>query len=78
MNTTAALFFLIIGQAGDGFTADPGGLTTIPAPYHSLASCEDAGEAARANNLGLSYLSYTCVPAPATCDEVCELIEATP
>ena len=29
------------------------------------ADGEDAGEAARANNLGLSFLSYTCIPAEA-------------
>lgn len=68
MNTTAAIFFLVLGQA-DGFanaghsTSEAGGLAVIPAHYETLASCETAGEAARANNLGLSFLSYTCVPA---------------
>lgn len=69
MNTTAAIFFLVLGQADGASTsaypAGSGGLATIPIPYSTLASCEDAGEAARANNLGLSFLSYTCVPGEA-------------
>lgn len=65
MNTAAAIFFLILGQAdgASGHQGEAGGLVLIPAHYQSLADCEAAGEAARANNLGLSYLSYTCVPA---------------
>jgi hypothetical protein len=70
MNTTAAIFFLVLGQADGsaGVGTSGGGLAVIPSHYsgntteEALASCEDAGEAARANNLGLSYLSYTCVP----------------
>jgi hypothetical protein len=64
MNTTAAIFFLVLGQA-DGMPAsypDAGGLTVIPSHYISQIDCETAGEAARANNQGLSFLSYTCVP----------------
>lgn len=64
--SAAAIFFLVLGQAdgrGTWDTAGSGGLATIPAHYETLALCEAAGEAARANNLGLSYLSYTCVPA---------------
>jgi uncharacterized membrane protein len=71
MNTTAALFFLIVGQAsGDASAATS--TTVIPTPYTSQVMCEGAGEAARANNQGLSYVSYTCVPAVAP-DAVCEL-----
>jgi len=65
--SAAAIFFLVLGQADGqsyfGTTGSAGGgLVVIPSHYTSLADCEDAGEAARANNLGLSYLSYTCVP----------------
>lgn len=63
---TAVIFFLIFGQADgtDPWSSEgPGGLAVIPAHYESQISCEAAGEAARANNQGLSFLSYTCVPA---------------
>lgn len=65
MNTTAAIFFLILGQAngGDGTTnRSSGGLTVVPSHYETLAACETAGEDARRYNVGLSFLSYTCVP----------------
>lgn len=63
MNTTAAIFFLVLGQAdGAPVYTGAGGLITIPSHYASQIECEAAGEAARANNQGLSFLSYTCVP----------------
>lgn len=66
MNTTAAIFFLILGQAdgniGPAYSGFAGGLAVIPSHYENLAACETAGEAARMNNVGLSFLSYTCVP----------------
>lgn len=67
MNTTAAIFFLILGQADGGVgnysaATSGGGLAVIPSHYTSQIDCEAAGEAARANNMGLSFLSYTCVP----------------
>jgi hypothetical protein len=63
MNTTAAIFFLILGQAGGQQSPQAGGLAIIPAHYLDAASCAEAGEFARAANQGLSFLSYTCVPA---------------
>ncbi len=61
MNATAAIFFLVLGQAADP-TQAPGNAVVLPSHFETLASCEDAGEAARANNNGLYLLSYTCVP----------------
>lgn len=64
------VFFLLLGQADGDFSAgnqefrtSPGGLSVIPIPYQSHDACQTAGEAARENNVGLSWLSYTCVPA---------------
>lgn len=54
-------FLLLLGQAGVS-PQGGGGLTVVPLVYHTLEACEAAGEEARRNNLGLSYLSYTCVP----------------
>lgn len=63
MKTAVILFYLIIGQAnGFGYSSGAGGLAVLPEPYPTLEACQIAGETARANNVGLSYLSYTCVP----------------
>lgn len=63
----ALVFFLILGQA-DGFATgdnDYGStLVLVPAPFESREECEAQGEAARAHNQGLSFLSYVCVGAP--------------
>lgn len=64
MSTTSIVFFLIIGQAGGGYPESPGGMVVIPAHYDSQSECMLAGEASRSNNHELSYISYTCVPAP--------------
>lgn len=66
MNTTAAIFFLILGQAPDGFHATGSSMAVIPHEYPSLAACEASGEEARINNQGLAFLSYTCVFAERT------------
>ena len=61
---TALLFYLVIGQAADGYNSLGTSTAVVPTPYTSLQECINAGEAARANNMGLSFLSYTCAPAP--------------
>ena len=66
ISTAATVFFLLLGQA-DGFATGDASigsdLALIPTAYASLDACAEAGEAARMNNAGLSFLSYTCVPA---------------